>query len=348
MNNNLTKTQIDNCYFVKTVLMIIIVFYHSILFWSETWLTEFKPIFESKTLAVMANWLNSFHVYAFTLVSGYIFYFLKNEKKKYGEFKLFLYNKVKRLIVPYVFVSIVWVIPISSFVFNYSLSDILKKYILATAPSQLWFLLMLFWTFMFAYFFNDIIKNNSIVSIIIAFFTYSIGSIGFILNIPNVFCIWHSLRYITFFVIGMKLRQNKDNIMNKIPTIVYLFIDIALFIICRLIKNSESVYLKIISVGLNFTLNICGAILAFYMLQALANKVNWQRSRMFRGLSSKSMSIYLFHQQIIYFTIILFNGKVNPYINSLLNFVIALTLSYCISYIMMKYKTTRFLIGEKN
>ena len=89
MNNNLTKKQIDNCYFVKTVLMIIIVFYHSILSWSETWLTEFKPIFESKTLAVMANWLNSFHVYAFTLVSGYIFYFLKNEKRNMANLNSF-------------------------------------------------------------------------------------------------------------------------------------------------------------------------------------------------------------------------------------------------------------------
>ncbi len=82
MDKILAKKQLDNCYFIKTVLMIIIVFYHSILFWSESWLTEVTPVFESKSLAVISSWLNSFHVYAFTLVSGYIFYFLKNEKKE--------------------------------------------------------------------------------------------------------------------------------------------------------------------------------------------------------------------------------------------------------------------------
>ena len=60
------------------------------------------------------------------------------------------------------------------------------------------------------------------------------------------------------------------------------------------------------------------------------------------------MPMYLFHQQIIYFTIMIFNGRVNPYINSLLNFVIAIVLSFGISYFMMKFKVTRFLIGEKN
>ena len=68
---------------------------------------------------------------------------------------------------------------------------------------------------------------------------------------------------------------------------------------------------------------------------------------MFIFLSKRSMPIYLFHQQVIYFTIIWFNGKVNPYINVAVNFIVAIVLSVIISSILMKFKVTRFLIGEK-
>ena len=247
----------------------------------------------------------------------------------------------------YVFVSIVWVIPIGKYFSHYTLSDIMKKYLLATAPSQLWFLWMLFWVFIFAYFLNNFISKGVIIPVIISLFSYGLGSIGLMLNIPNVFCIWHSLRYLTFFIIGMKLRQYSDGVLKKIPIVVYIFVDMILFVIYRIVGSCEGTIFKLLFNGLNYALNIWGAIAAFYILQLLANKMNWKDSIIFRELSSKSMPIYLFHQQIIYFTIMIFNGRVNPYINSLLNFVIAIVLSFGISYFMMKFKVTRFLIGEK-
>ena len=59
------------------------------------------------------------------------------------------------------------------------------------------------------------------------------------------------------------------------------------------------------------------------------------------------MPMYLFHQQIIYFTIYWLNGKVNPYLHAGINFVAALVGSFIISSILMRWKVTRFLIGEK-
>ena len=82
---------LDNCYFVKTVLMILVVFYHSILFWGGgSWLNNQPAIFKSKTLSILSVWLNTFHIYGFTLVSGYIFQYLKYEKDKYQKFLLFI------------------------------------------------------------------------------------------------------------------------------------------------------------------------------------------------------------------------------------------------------------------
>ena len=71
------------------------------------------------------------------------------------------------------------------------------------------------------------------------------------------------------------------------------------------------------------------------------------KNKVFKLLSSYSMPMYLFHQQIIYFCIYVFNGKMNPWINATLNFSIAMLCSFIISAIIMRYSITRFLIGEK-
>lgn len=60
--------------FVKTILMLLVILGHAMAFWSGDWFTS-DPILQSKGLNGLYTWLNSFHIYAFTLVSGYIFAF---------------------------------------------------------------------------------------------------------------------------------------------------------------------------------------------------------------------------------------------------------------------------------
>lgn len=87
--------------------------------------------------------------------------------------------------------------------------------------------------------------------------------------------------------------------------------------------------------------------MAWSVLQAVAGKVNWQRSKVFKTLSTYSMPMYLFHQQIIYFSIVWLNGVVNPWINAVVNCVAAIFGSFIISALLMKWRRTRILIGEK-
>lgn len=128
MKNIDQKRELDNCTFVKTVLMLIVVAYHSILAWSGSWFTAIS-VERSEILAGIASWLNSFHIYGFTLVSGYLFYYLRYEKGKYGQFIPFLKQKAKRLLVPYVFVVAVWVIPFSALFFPGQMTSNIYIYI---------------------------------------------------------------------------------------------------------------------------------------------------------------------------------------------------------------------------
>ncbi len=85
--------ELINCNFVKTVLMLLVVLYHSCVFWTGSWFNILAPSGNSAVLELFSKWLNSFHIYGFALVSGYIFYYIKYEKEKYNGLLPFLVNK---------------------------------------------------------------------------------------------------------------------------------------------------------------------------------------------------------------------------------------------------------------
>lgn len=74
-------------------------------------------------------------------LSGYLFYYLHVEQQKYQKFTSFVVKKAKRLLVPYIFVCLLWAIPFFIF-FGGHYTQILHKFILGESPEQLWFLLI--------------------------------------------------------------------------------------------------------------------------------------------------------------------------------------------------------------
>lgn len=345
MKNYKNDKMLDNCYFVKTVLMLLVVFYHSILFWGGAWLDNQPVIFKSKVLSILAVWFNTFHIYGFTLVSGYIFQYLKYEKDKYQKFLLFIVNKAKRLLVPYAFVAIIWVIPISYALFSYTSKDIIFKYLLCTGPSQLWFLWMLFDIFCFVWIISNWLKND-FIAIFISCIAWLIGYVCGT-RFPNIFCIWTAFNYLPFFILGMKLREKNTCFLYKVPTILFVFMQLVLFVVYQITSSNSTILYRLVNLIALYSAHILGALMSFFVLRWLAEKVDWKNNKLFMMFSKYSMTIYLFHQQIIYVTIIWLNGKVNPYVHSFVNFLVALVLSSFISALLMKFKVTRILIGEK-
>lgn len=336
-------SRIENCSFIKVILMILVVLYHSSVFWTGTWLNVISVYEKSIFLDIFSRWLNSFHVYGFTLVSGYIFNYLIDEGK-YRNFKKFILKKLNRLILPYLFVTIIWVAPISSIVLSLDKTELFYKYVLCINPSQLWFLWMLFNVFIISWCLKKYIRND-MQALIICLLSYAIGLIGGRL-LPNVFCIWTSLKFLTYFIIGMKINEKDNSYFLSVSPLYYLVIHLALFIIVNLFSRYTGVVFSVFTLGFSYIMNIIGAIMSYSVLSALSEKFNWEDNKLFNKLSKRSMIIYLFHQQVIYSTIILFNGRVSPILNMLINFVVAMVISYVISDILLKFKVTRKLVGE--
>lgn len=206
-------TDLENCNFCKTVLMMLIVFYHSGLYWTGNWFV-LHPQVSSSSLVLFCLWLNSFHVHAFTLISGYIYYYIRYERGRYDNPKEFIKNKCRRLLVPYLLVGAIWVIPVSDYFFHFPLNEIIDKYILGESPSQLWFLLMLFGVFALAYPLSAYFNRKGLRSFYLIVIIF-LSSFILDLALPNLFQIFTAMKYLLFFWIGFMLRKYLHNIQLR-------------------------------------------------------------------------------------------------------------------------------------
>lgn len=339
------QNELENCRFAKTILMLLVVLYHSMVFWTGNWFCDL-PALHAPILSFVAKWLDSFHIYAFTLISGYVFYHLQCENERhYATYGTLVKAKVRRLLVPYTFVSIIWVIPISMIFFHYTIKDLMLKYVLAIEPSQLWFLFMLFDVFVLFYPLTSAIKKEPTGYLIIGG-GYLIGLLGE-RYLPNIFQIWTAFRYLAYFGIGFKIRQHGSSLLRKAPLWFWLLSDLFGFFISQAMAEYDGIIIKLFNFTSRNFINLWGAVALFVILQMVANHLNRKRSKWILGLQRMSMPIYLFHQQIIYFTIRFLNGRVNPVCHMLINFIAAIVLSSAIAGVLLRSKTTRFLIGEK-
>lgn len=339
------ELMLKNSSFVKTVLMLFVILGHAVNFWNGSWFKVYSPVFECNPLAVLSGWVNSFHIYSFALVSGYIFSF-KMIGGGYSKLNLFAVNKAKRLLVPYIFVSLVWVIPFAVYYFHFDTVEIIKRYILGTSPNQLWFLLMLFFVFMIFYPLTSFFEKHNVGGAITVIAFYGIGFVGSMV-LPNIYQIFTAFTYLPLFWLGFKIRQYGSKALMRIPSLVWAAADVLLFTLVQYLSGFDATIIKLLNLGLSFLLHIIGALMAFVVLQKLANRVNWKESKAFSLLSKNSMPVYLFHQQVIYVFISLLNGVINPYLHAGINFIGAMVISLLISTLLMKFKWTRFLIGEK-
>lgn len=156
---NSRDDNLSYCNFAKTILMLLVVLCHSVAFYGGNWFTALEPVQTNRYLGLLSSWLGTFHVQAFTLISGYIFYYCRVESGRYSDFKAFIINKTRRLLIPYVAISIIWVVPIGYTYYGYSFNIIISDFVLGQGPAQLWFLLMLFNVLVIAY----ILLNKNVV-----------------------------------------------------------------------------------------------------------------------------------------------------------------------------------------
>lgn len=345
------EKELKNCDFLRTVLVIAVVLYHSVLFANSSDRVRATTDIESNVLFWIFDFIDSFHTRVLTIIAGYVFYYLKIEKNRYKDFLPFFKNKVKRLLVPYLFIMIIWVIPVDFFLLKYQPIELFYL-LISKKSSQLWFLLMLFGEYMIFYLLANFFKNKNVIPFIIALvfaglgYAFKYGEAKFLtffdfLQFPNV------LMYFIFFLIGFKFRQYGTAFLRK-RVWLYLFIITVIYALSIVLKSVENSILNYVGTGFYAITFELSAPIVFVVLQVVADKINTE-NKLFLFTKKYSMTVYLFHEQFIYIILsaLFLIGSTIVYLNVIISFIIAYALSLLVAVILHKTSPTRFLLGEK-
>ena len=79
---NSKQLDLDKCNVIKVFMMLAVILTHCISLWSKSGWFVYTPEKHSEILAFLCDWFGTFHIYVFIFVSGYLFCYLKYEKKR--------------------------------------------------------------------------------------------------------------------------------------------------------------------------------------------------------------------------------------------------------------------------
>ena len=344
------KDELVFCAPIKTVMMLLVVLYHSCALWMGGWFGE--PATPSEVIGVFARWLNTFHVPTFVFLSGCLYAFLKTETDKYGKASAVIKKKVKRLLVPYIFVCAVWAIPF--WVFYFGPDKVVSKYMLAGGPSQLWFLVMLFVLFILFELLWKIVGERivcfSVPALLGMLVLFCLGCVAGKAMPINMFQLSSALQYALIFWLGMAFRLHSNEGFWRVPSFLLVALHLAIFTAVQIVGTMNGPLWSCASIALWPVVRVAGIAMAISCLGRALSRFGYDKKKLPLGgvlLEENSLGAYLFHQQIIWVVISCLNVPgVPPLALVLANFSISLAVSLAISVLFGCFKVTRFLTGR--
>ena len=336
-------SRLDYLDFAKLCLMFIVILSHSIKVANDDWFH--LGITGIPALKYLSDWFTSFHVQSFTMISGYLFYFLFIEKSKYADLKQFVRNKFDRLLVPCIFVLCCWIIPINSVLFHMGKKEIIHCFLLLENPSQLWFLVMLFGVFLVARCAGRFPERHPVIWISVVTVSYFAGTVSGKF-IPDIFQIWTILQYLIFFYLGFYYRGYIEKYGMEKYWWGLLTADIAVFLILKSIpvQAGLGVYAAL-RLAVGFILKITGCLMAFTCLGKLGKAVYVPGGKL-TFFVNRSMVIYLVHNQFNFLTVNLLYKSLPVWALILVSFAVTVVCSTLLSSVLLHFKLTRKLVGE--
>ncbi len=252
---------------------------------------HYAPTHAPNWYMLLNNVIYTFHMPLFMFASGYIYI----ATKKDVDYRTFLLNKIRRLMIPYFTTSVI-VISIKLFTQGQAYVEnpvtyisFLKMFYLPEAGYFLWFIWALWWMFVLVPLFKS--KQSRDVLFVVALLLHYIP-----MQLPDLFCIAQFKNMLVFFMLGVFVYENKKvNIFISEFHWIKLACAIGLFIV------AEEMYVCSNMVGVIFFLlsRIVPYIGIWFVLEISKWIVRgWNRfdkERLLLQISASSYIIYLFH-----------------------------------------------------
>jgi len=308
--------------YLRAFAMLLVVLHHSLCFYTPYW----HSTNSQKTHTVLVTIINAIDMPIFMFISGFLFGYNYSFLGKYQNKKEFIINKIKHLLVPYLFWGIILCV---------LMPNLYSPIQLLTGISHLWFLLVLFLIFLITIIGVKLITNIKPIYLLflLCFFC---GLSVFTRKIPvlGLFTI-----YFPIFLIGILSPSlyNRFHFLKKINKIIAIIFFLSIII---LISLSGSI--------IKGLLPYIGTILAFFLLFPI-RKANLIENKWLRSFDECSMGIYILHHIVI--KLLLQNFRIEKiminhiYFGPCVLFIITVLVSWTMAYIIKKQLCAKYLLG---
>ena len=288
----------------------------------------------------LSKYLHTIDMPAFTLISGYLYAFLRLKCGRYEDKFEFLKKKAKRLILPYgIWFSVILLLMPDRGTF----SDIFR------GIDHLWYLLMLFWCFVTIALSEKLwSKLPLIVNLIVCFFSFSLLYFFLYFNLLTDFlCIESFLAYFPYFFLGVVIVNHDVDIFVEKKVAKSVVAGALAFALVALFFLTDSTF----RYHSDMLARLCGffiSVLLLFLFKNVSGVNKLARNNWVMSLNKNSMGIYLLHLILILF--VLERGWITDFMNNylfiapFLLFVVVLCLTWLISALLNKTKLS-FLFG---
>lgn len=310
--------------FLKVIATLLVVFAHITRMYTGQGVIN--PFNGSVILKYITKYIYSFHMPLFVVISGAIYYHVRQQLGKYKDSNKFVLNKAKRLMIPYIIFGILYVAPIMvgfNFTEDNFIKYALKGIILSTNSRHLWYVFMLFNAFIIFYYVEKYINKLPKWFSILGFVGLYIISV----KLPTLLQIQSTCTYLIYFYLGYLFQENKDKIKNILKFN-------SLTLISSLVLNLITLYLSLTLNTKGFiinTISLCSAIFGMVTIYSIVNMLlntNISNNQLYQEIKKNSFGIYLFHPMIIYVLFYYLGDKnVNPFLLVVMVFIITMILS---------------------
>ncbi len=294
-----------------------------------------------------------FIVELFSFLAGYVWaYQLLDLGRRYGLFE-FIKKKAKRLLLPMLFFGFFYLL-LFFYPSSYSIDSLFLM--LLSGPGHLWFLLVLFWSFIILWFI-DHFRLSSVGTLLI------LAVLSFIPHFPWPFGFGKLPHLLFFMFCGYLLRKHHEIVqkkfMNPVAIILIWILFVVLVVILAVVNNNDEMIMlsdgifssRILSYGLSSIwcfFEACCVISALYLTVCFfTTKNGFVPNRYVVSFNKYCYGVYMFHQFVyvfLYFKMPLYD-MVHPYLLPWVGFLITISISLLLTKLILKTHLGRFLIG---
>lgn len=335
---------------LRALAIVFIVLGHSIIIYDHTFELLSSnvevPLFET-----LKHWISFIQLKFFFSISGYLLCYKvmkmreKSNEEAISTFFPFFQNKALRLLIPYIFVALLWMDPIKIIlgVPDYSLSiGLIIEQLQFSNSGHLWYLPCLFLIFLVLYPILIFIRKSRVMHAVMLFIL--VGANYLSGRAPEAFQIQNATYYLVFFYLGYLINYTLLYIEEKKitpPSLLFTnkksckIIFAALLFALSLLAGQ--VVAQFTSIGYELYLSIIVLLMFYYYMPSFNNKfVN--------EISNRSYGIYLFHSPLIYTTAFLC-PDINPWLMLFLNFAVFGLVAYGLT-IVIASSRLKFIVGS--